>query len=80
MDCVIQFRNALQGTFGPLDWLSEPDGAIHRLHVPGDKPGTLNGWYLLNNADRPAGCFGSWHGSGMFMDGAGCLFSGRKYG
>lgn len=27
----IQFRDALRATFGPLDWLPEPDGAIHRF-------------------------------------------------
>ncbi len=60
MDCVIQFRDALQGTFGLLDWLPEPDGAIRRFHVPGDKHGSVNGWYLLFADGIASGCFGSW--------------------
>ena len=60
MDCVIQFRDALQGTFGTLDWLPEPDGAIRRFHVPGDKQGSFNGWYLLFADGIASGCFGSW--------------------
>jgi putative DNA primase/helicase len=47
MDCVIQFRDALQAAYGPLDLIPVPSGDIHRFHVPGDKQGTLNGWYLL---------------------------------
>jgi len=60
MDCITQFRNALQATYGPLDWLPEPDGAIHRFHVSGDKQGSLNGWYLLFLDGIASGCFGSW--------------------
>ena len=60
MDCVTAFRDALQGHYGPLDWLPMPDGTIHRFHVPDDKPGTLNGWYLLFADGIASGCFGSW--------------------
>jgi len=60
MDCVIQFRDALQGAFGQLDWLPEPDGGIHRFYVPGDKAGTLNGWYVLYMDGIASGAFGSW--------------------
>lgn len=60
MDCVTQYRDALQAVFGPLDWLPEPDGSIHRFRVPGDKSGTLNGWYLLFADGIASGCFGSW--------------------
>ena len=60
MDCVIQFRDVLQGAFGQLDWLPEPDGGIHRFHVPGDKAGTLNGWYVLYLDGIASGAFGSW--------------------
>lgn len=48
MDCVIQFRDALQAAYGPLDWLPIPDGGIHRVHLDGDKQGSLNGWYVLH--------------------------------
>ena len=60
MNCVIAFRDAIQAEFGPLDWLPIADGSIHRFHVPGDKPGTLNGWYLLFADGIAPGCFGSW--------------------
>ncbi|MBV0932030.1 toprim domain-containing protein [Marinobacterium weihaiense] len=36
------------------------DGVLHRIHVDGDKPGTLNGWYVLHGDGIPAGEFGSW--------------------
>ena len=66
MDCVTQFRDALQAAFGPLDWLPEPDGIIRRFHVPGDKPGSLNGWYLLFADGIASGCFGSWKDAGAW--------------
>lgn len=52
-----------------------PDGVIHRFHVPGERSGTLNGWYYLhlNPGGRPCGAFGAhstqedhwWAASGM---------------
>ena len=60
MDCVIAFRDELQAVFGPLDWLPEADSGIHRFHVPGDKAGKLNGWYVLFADGIASGCFGSW--------------------
>ena len=36
------------------------DGGIHRFHVPGDKAGALNGWYVLFADGIASGCFGSW--------------------
>ena len=63
-DPVILFRDALQGTFGPLDWLPIPDGQIHRFHVPGDKAGTHNGWYVLHLDGIVSGAFGSWKAGG----------------
>lgn len=60
MDCVIQFRDALQDAFGPLDLRPIPDSNIHRFHVPGDKQGSLNGWYILFLDSIAFGCFGSW--------------------
>ncbi|WP_341304338.1 toprim domain-containing protein [Pseudomonas sp. TMP25] len=63
MDCVIGFRDALQSTFGPLDWLPIADSSIRRFHVPGDKAGTHNGWYLLFPDGIASGCFGSWKAS-----------------
>ena len=60
MDGVNHFRDALQMVYGPLDWLPEPDGGIHRFHVPGDKADTLNGWYVLYLDGIASGAFGSW--------------------
>ena len=60
----LAFRDALQATFGPLDWLPIPDGAIHRFRVPDDKPGTLNGWYVLHLDGIASGAFGSWKAGG----------------
>jgi len=37
-----------------------PDGKIHRFTVDGDKPRSLNGWYVLHDDGVPAGAFGSW--------------------
>lgn len=74
MDCVTQLRDALQAALGPLDWLPEPDGDIHRVHVPSDKQGTCNGWYLLSAGSPPAGCFGSWRKSGLFTAGTAHFF------
>ncbi|WP_423359074.1 toprim domain-containing protein [Pseudomonas citronellolis] len=56
----ILFREALQGAYGALDWRPLADGAIHRFHVPGDRQGSCNGWYVLFGDGTPAGAFGSW--------------------
>jgi len=60
------FREALQTAFGPLDWLPEADGAIHRFHVPGDRKGHRNGWYVLHMDGIASGAFGSWKASGAW--------------
>ncbi|MBV7546318.1 toprim domain-containing protein [Pseudomonas sp. PDM26] len=64
MDFVILFRDAMQSVLGSLDWLPIPDGNIHRFHVPGDKPATRNGWYVLFLDGIPCGMFGSWKAGG----------------
>lgn len=63
-EAVVLFRVAMEAVFGTLDWLPVADGNIHRFHVPGDRPGSLNGWYLLHGDVRPVGCFGSWKTGG----------------
>jgi len=63
-DATILFRDALQTVYGPLDWLPVPDGDIHRFRVPDDKPGTLNGWYVLYLDGIASGAFGSWKAGG----------------
>jgi putative DNA primase/helicase len=63
-DASILFHDALQSVYGPLDRLPVPDGAIHRFRVPGDKPGSLNGWYVLHLDGIASGAFGSWKAGG----------------
>ena len=54
------FREALQKQFGFLNWLPVPDGVIHRFCVPGDRPWTANGWYVLHADGIASGAFGNW--------------------
>ncbi|SFL11317.1 hypothetical protein [Azotobacter beijerinckii] len=63
---AIQFHEVLQDAFGLLEWLPEADGKIHRFHVHGDKPGPLNGWYILRVDRTASGCFGSWKVGGSW--------------
>lgn len=60
MDCVIAFRDAMQSTFGLLDFMPIADGSIYRFHVQGDKAGTLNAWYILFADGIASGCYGNW--------------------
>lgn len=59
-DAEVLFRDKLAATFGAMDWQPLADGSIHRFHVPGDKAGTHNGWYVLFADGIVSGCFGSW--------------------
>ncbi len=36
------------------------DGRLHRYRVAGDKSGSVNGWYVLHQPEKPFGAFGSW--------------------
>ena len=63
-DATILFRDALQAVYGQLDWLPLADGTIHRFRVPEDKPGSLNGWYVLYLDGIASGAFGSWKAGG----------------
>ncbi|MEA9997198.1 toprim domain-containing protein [Pseudomonas sp. 10B1] len=63
-DAPVLFRETLQSVYGPLDWLPEPDGNIHRFRVPDDKAGSLNGWYVLYLDGIASGAFGSWKTGG----------------
>ena len=56
---MVEFQNAMQtaGISPPANITS--DGTLHRFHVEGDKPHSINGWYVLH--DNPlAGTFGCW--------------------
>lgn len=54
------FLESMQSVFGRLDFVPVGDGALHRFHVPDDKRGTLNGWYVLHLDGIASGAFGSW--------------------
>ncbi|TBU89333.1 hypothetical protein DNJ99_16495 [Pseudomonas daroniae] len=54
------FREELHAIYGQLDWLPVADGEIHRFHVPGDRAGSMNGWYVLFADGIASGSFGSW--------------------
>jgi len=58
--CALAFRDAMQSLYGSLDWLPVADAALHRFHVPGDRTGSRNGWYVLFADGLAAGAFGSW--------------------
>lgn len=52
-------KEELQDHFLPLAVELVSDGRIHRLHVLGDEPGRISGWYLLESTGE--GFFTSWH-------------------
>ena len=54
------FLEAMQAVFGLLNFVPVGDGELHRFHVPDDKQGTLNGWYVLYLDGIASGAFGSW--------------------
>lgn len=59
-DITTAFRQAMLDAGIPCESDIEADGILHRFHIPGDKPRTLNGWYVLYPDGIPAGEFGSW--------------------
>ena len=57
---IEQFQDALAAAgLGRPDNIID-DGKIYRFTVEGDKPRSLNGWYLLHTDGVPAGVFGNW--------------------
>ena len=54
-----QFRTAMHRAGLEPPSAIIPDGNLHRYYVPGDKPGTLNGWYVLHSVGA-TGLFGCW--------------------
>lgn len=61
-DAILEFNNTVLTAFGLCEFSLMADGEIHRFHVPGDKRGTVNGWYFLNINGWPHGMYGSWKG------------------
>lgn len=77
-ETLLLFRAAMEAVFGSLESLPVGDGRIHRFHVPGDRPGSRNGWYLLHADARPVGCFGSWRTGGCHVwRGSACTVAGQ---
>lgn len=60
IDHLMMFREEMVATFGQLDVVLNPDGEIHRFHVPGDRAGRHNGWYALHLDVIAWGALGSW--------------------
>ncbi|NPU91911.1 MAG: toprim domain-containing protein [Gammaproteobacteria bacterium] len=50
----------MEAEYGPLDFMLIVDGKIHRFHVPGDRKGSDNGWYIFYHDGVPSGGFGDW--------------------
>ena len=46
----------------PLD--IRDDGRVHRYRVTGDKPGSVNGWYVAHGGPDPVVIFGTWKDPG----------------
>lgn len=69
MSYPTDFEQAMAAHYGPCDFPIVPDGKIHRFRVPGDKPGSRNGWYVLREF-RSTGIayatFGSWKDGGLY--------------
>ena len=59
MNAITDFIDAMsQAGLGTPDII--PDGNLHRFTVPGDRPGSLNGYYVLHLDGVAAGAYGSW--------------------
>jgi phage/plasmid primase-like uncharacterized protein len=52
------FRTAMEAAGVRTSEQIIPDGALHRIHVEGDKRGRRSGWYVLHADHTPAGTFG----------------------
>jgi putative DNA primase/helicase len=60
-DCPVNaFWNAMTNVFGREIPHPLADGEPHRFHVPGDRSGTCNGWYVLHTGIIARGRFGTW--------------------
>jgi len=60
-DCPVNaFWNAMTDVFGREIPPPLADGKPHRFHVPGDRSGTRNGWYVLHMGIIAWGRFGTW--------------------
>lgn len=57
---IERFREAMQGAGIEPPPGIVADGKLHRFTIPGDKPKSNNGFYVLHADEPPAGQFGCW--------------------
>ena len=60
MDCLSDFKIALDKAGLHTKEKLIADGEIHRIHIEGDRKGSKNGWYVIYDGYIQAGAFGSW--------------------
>ena len=60
MNVIAEFIEAMRESGITPDCEIVADGQMHRFHVVGDRPRTLNGWYVLFDDSVNAGAFGCW--------------------
>jgi putative DNA primase/helicase len=58
MNIESDFRDAMHAAGIPCDADIHADGALHRIHVEGDRAGSKNAWYVLHDGNHPAGAYG----------------------
>jgi putative DNA primase/helicase len=58
MNIESNFRDAMRTAGIPTEAPMVADGALHRIHVEGDRQATRNAWYVLHDGTHPAGAFG----------------------
>ena len=58
MNIESDFRNAMLAAGIETDAPIVADGALHRIHVEGDRTASKNAWYVLHPGTHPAGAFG----------------------
>lgn len=57
---IQEFKNAMIAEGICCEDSIIPDGIRRRFHIDGDRPGTQNGWYVLNLNPIPMGNYGCW--------------------
>jgi putative DNA primase/helicase len=60
MDFMELFRQSMLTDGIKTDVEITPNGKIHRFHIEGDTPRSLNGWYILYSCAMYSGAYGCW--------------------
>ena len=60
LDIIDQFRSAMADSGIVTSANITPSGKLERFTIDGDKPKSLNGWYVLFADGIPSGSYGSW--------------------